>query len=161
MGLDLGQLKELVILPALNILGPNIASPQAVSLTAGTFLKESGLTYITQLNNGPARGLGQMEKVTHDDMWTTYLDLAPNKALAAAVTETLVPLVQEWDQLLFNMRYMAVMTRLKYRRSPLALPGPNDAAGMAAMWKVVYNSSLGAGVVDAATVACFTAAIAA
>lgn len=159
-GIDIGQLKLLVIQPTLAILGqvnPRLASAAAVNLLAGTVLVESGGVYLKQLGTGPALGLWQMEPVTHDDIWGTFL--VYNPALTTLVQSISGMGKPASTMLIGNLPYAAAMARLKYWRSPVVLPAANDAVGLATAWKQIYNSDLGAGSVDAAHVALFQSAI--
>lgn len=160
-GLNLTQVKELIVIPALYGMGIKYSSPAAVNLVLGTGNKESGYIYLTQLDGGPARGFWEMEKATHDDIYATFLNLPAQAELLRYVQSLLVPVFDPFAQMVWNLLYAAVMCRIKYWRSPRSLPIFTDAVGQATMWKTVYNSDLGAGVVDSATISCFTAAIAA
>lgn len=64
-GLDVGQLKHLIVAPALAALG--LGGDSAVNLVTGTALAESRAAYVRQLGGGPALGLWQMGPATHDD----------------------------------------------------------------------------------------------
>ena len=156
MSLDLTDLKYAVVEPALVVIGLN--STSALNLVTGTALVESDATCLRQTGGGPALGLWQMEPATDADIWKTYLafqtDLATKIRSKLNADSTA-------DQLVYNLQYAAMMCRVKFRRAPTALPDPKDAAGMAAYWKANYNSVLGAGAVDASTVALFAQAIAA
>lgn len=154
-GLDVAQLKYLVTEPALSTIG--LMSTAAMNLVTGTALCETGGVYLHQLS-GPALGLWQMEEATEQDTWANFL--AYEHDLAIRVRSLLAP-GPTFTQLLTNMSYGAAMCRIKYRRSPDPLPDAKDAAGMAGMWKKIYNTSLGAGAADKAHVALFEQAIAA
>lgn len=156
MSLNLTDVKTLIVAPALEAIGMN--SPVAINLVAGTGLVESSYVSLKQIGTGPALGLWQMEPATHADIWKNYINAQP------ALTRTLKTLMTPGNslaQLTGNLLYAAAMCRIKYFRAPQALPAENDAAGMALYWKAIYNSDLGAGVVDPAHVAMFQQAIAA
>ena len=80
-GLDLAQVKALLVQPVLAGLG--LGGSAAVHLLTGTALVESGLVWLGQTGGGPALGLWQMEPATHDDCWRNFLAFRP--ALAATV----------------------------------------------------------------------------
>lgn len=156
-GLNLSHLKHHIVDPALEAIG--LFSPAALNLVTGTALVESAATYLVQ-NGGPALGLWQMEPATERDCWDNFIKF--DAALSAAVKSLLPPMAQgdaRTQQLIGNLSYAAAMCRVKYRRSPQALPAADDAAGLCQYWKAVYNSSLGAGVTDAAHVSAFEQAI--
>ena len=146
MGLNDFQLRELIIIPTLMHLG--LHSDNAVQLLLNTAKQESHLTYLTQLGNGPARGLWQMEPATHDDIWTNYLAyrdaLADNVRVLAIGTKG----VPDADQMVGNLFYACAMARIHYLRVPAILPHANDALAQALYWKEHYNTELGRGTVE-------------
>lgn len=157
-GLNLAQLKHLIVAPTLTAIGLN--SPAAVNLVTGTALVESGAAALSQIGGGPALGLWQMEPFTENDCWGSYLAFQPD--LAARVRALMVPAVSaaaRTNQLVGNLPYAAAMCRIKYRRAAAPLPAADDAAGLAGYWKAAYNSADGAGLVDAARIALFQQAI--
>lgn len=160
-GLNLTQVKELIVIPTLYGAGPEISSLAAVNLVLGAGNKESGYIYVAQLGNGPARGFWQMEKITHDDILNRYLQLPAKSHLLAYVKSLIIPSLDPFAQLIVNSAYACIMCRMRFLMEDPPLPASNDAAGMAAYHKQFYNSVLGKTVVDAADISCFTAAIAA
>ena len=140
--------KQLVIVPALQFLGDKYATPSAVSLLLGTALVESRLHYLYQYPKGPALGLYQMEPDTYYDCWTNYLlnngNLASKiRSLAAGrFSSAVIPPTE----MVGNLLYATAMARIKYYRDPKPLPKVSDVRGLAAYWKRVYNTNLGAGV---------------
>lgn len=142
-GLNLTQLKYDVVEPALVAIG--LASTAALNLVTGTALAESGSEFVRQIGGGPALGLWQVEPATETDIWLTFLGY--NTALAAQVKTLLQPynsVDQRTQQLIGNLPYGAAIARLKYRRAAAPLPAYNDAAGMAAYHKQIYNTAAGA-----------------
>ena len=154
-GIDLAQLKYLIVEPALMAIG--LMSTARLNLVCGTALCESGAMFLHQVD-GPALGPWQTEQATEADCWTDFLSYRHD--LAARVRSLLAP-GPSFSQLVGNLPYGAAMCAIKYYRSPLALPGAQDAKGMTIIWKEVYNTSLGAGAADASHVALFQQAIAA
>lgn len=145
-GLNDYQLRQLIIVPTLTHL--DLHSPAAVQLVLATARAESGLEYLTQLGEGPARGLWQMEPETHDDIWINYLDYRDTLAdqvRALAIGRKDIP---DPEQMCGNLFYACAMTRIHYLRVPEPLPGPLDHAGLARYWKTYYNTELGKGTVD-------------
>jgi hypothetical protein len=144
-GLDVSQIKQNVIIPTLELLTPIPYSVAAVNLLAGTMLVESGGIYIRQLVYGPAVGIFQMEKATHDDCYNTFLNYITNSELKRAVLSLLAAEpVLPMDQMAGNLFYAAAMCRVKYYRCPTALPDANDALGLANYHKTWYNTAAGA-----------------
>jgi len=157
-GLDLTQLKRMIVRPTLTAIG--LSGDTAVNMLTGTALAESSCAYLAQVGGGPALGLWQMEPATHNDCWTNFLDGAENARFAEAVR----PLMSGEDrlvQLVSNLRYACAMARVKFYRAPEPLPGADDAVGLATYWKLHYNTTLGAGSVNATHVRIFQQAISA
>jgi hypothetical protein len=142
------------IRPALNRIA--LSSPGAETLVLATFIHESKLKERRQIvSYGPpveysvALGLGQMEPVTHDDCWASYLvyrhDLARDvHGLTAYGRLTAIPA----EELVTNDRYAAAMCRVRYRRASDPLPPADDLPAIADYWKRHYNTAEGAGTVD-------------
>lgn len=140
-GIDLGQLKELVISPTLMVLAPAITrldSPWAINQVAGTALVESGCQYLHQLGGGPALGLWQMEPATHDDCWTNYITF--NNTLKIIMQSIAGVSSPSSTLMITNLAYAAAMCRIKYWRSPLPAPAATDAVGCAQYHVTVYNA---------------------
>lgn len=138
--IPLSQIRDLVVIPALATIGH--AEPAAIRLVIGTGLIESQYSYIAQVG-GPALGPFQMEPVTANDAWLNYLPY--QNALRASITHLMATYQDKVEQLAWNWQYAAAMCRIKYLRSPMALPHVDDMEGMAQCWKSVYNSAGGAG----------------
>jgi hypothetical protein len=143
-GLDVDQLRELVIVPTLKSL--NLHTKAAENLVLGTALVESRARYIKQLGTGPALGIFQMEPATHDDIWDNYLSYRTD--LANQIKELVR--VTEAGEMIGNLYYAAAMCRVHYRRVRSPLPEAGNALDMACYWKNHYNTALGAGTVSKA-----------
>ena len=139
--LDILQFRTNIVRPVLLALGAH--STQAEDLLVGTAVQESNLRYLRQLNEGPARGLFQMEPNTHDDIWTNYFAYQGN--FRERVEAFLVPGQDRHDQLAWNLAYATAMCRAHYRRVREKLPDPGDIDGLARYWKQYYNTAQGAG----------------
>jgi len=145
MGINPGQLRQLVISPALASIG--LGGQAAEELLMGTVLQESeGGTYLHQLGQGPAIGIFQMEPRTHDDLWASFLSRRAD--LSAKVSSLLMPGQSRLDQLAGNLLYAAAMARLLYYRCPEPLPAPGDIPAQAAFYKRWYNTAQGAASVE-------------
>jgi len=142
--IDSNQLIEYVIRPTLNHL--DMYSEAAENLVLGTAMHESHLQYLHQIE-GPAIGLWQMEPVTHDDIWTNYINprmnlkslmrqLAPAKYMGKAI---------DADEMHGNLFYACAMCRMHYYRRPERLPDKDDINGLANYWKKYYNTFMGKG----------------
>ena len=137
-GLDLGQVKALIVRPICARL--KLDQPAAINLVTGTVLAESDGTYLSQLGGGPALSLWEIERATHDDIWRNFLAFQTD--LSAAV-QTLMTQQDRYEQLVTNLGYACAMCRVDYRRAPPALPGPTDAVGLSNYHKDHYNSAAG------------------
>lgn len=141
MSIQLQQIRDLVIIPALTAIGH--AEPAAVRLVLGTGLVESNYEYLAQ-DGGPALGFWQMEPATCNDLFTRFL--YNNSSLHSDV----VRLTLAGDlvsQLTWNLKYAAAMCRVKYLSIPVSLPNVDDLEGMAAYWLKFYNAG-GAGTIE-------------
>jgi hypothetical protein len=117
--------------------------PSAENLVLVTGAHESNYEFTQQIGGGPALGFFQMEPETHDDCWTNFLNFHPD--LSSQIENiTLNGAAPHADELVSNAQYAAAMCRVKYLRSPLPLPGANDANGMWSIYKAVYNTVDGA-----------------
>lgn len=158
MSISIADLRQYVIKPVLYQLG--MWSQAAENLLVGTALHESNLQHLDQITPGPgpAYGIYQMEKPTHDDIWINYLeykgdlydkvsDFALSGAFHDIVNGKTIPSVA---QLHGNMYYATVMCRIHYLRVPERLPAERDFVGMAVYWKRHYNTALGKGKIDTA-----------
>jgi len=144
---DAKQFTQYVIKPALEAI--DLYSESAEQLLLGTACAESKLgTYLHQIQ-GPALGVFQMEPVTHDDLWNNYLIYRPElQRQVIRLTPYTGGLMPPASLMLTDLRYAAIMARLLYRRSPMALQKKDDWAGAAEVWKKVYNTYLGSGTVN-------------
>lgn len=158
------DLKNLVIRPVLSDLsraGRGLLSESAVNLVLGTIIHESvtgNIQHLAQIGGGPARGIGEIEPVTGHDIYDRWLALPANAALRMIVGSMTTHEPFE-RQLVTNLSLSVCLIRLKYYPSALPLPAPTDAVGLTRYWKIVYNTELGAGRIDADTVAAFQSAI--
>ena len=141
-GLNLGQLKHLVVAPACAAIG--LDSPAAINLVAGTALAESAGTYLHQLGSGPALGLWEVEPATAHDVFDRWLGLSDQAELRAKVLALLPAGADIEERLVTDLRFAAVMCRLRYRMAEPPLPAADDAAGLAGYHKSVYNTAGGA-----------------
>lgn len=148
-GLNVEQARTYIIRPALEHIG--FWSAAAETLVLATGLAESGLRYVDQVDKaghpGPAFGLFQIERATHDDIWRRWLAMRP--AIADRVRELIAPEPQDLcRQMWGNHLYAAAMCRIFYLRVPERLPLADEPAGMARYWKRYYNTSLGKGTIE-------------
>lgn len=150
MSVSESDIRIFVVKPALIRLGAHTQA--AENLVYGTGLVESQYKYLDQITPGPgpAYGFWQMEKLTHDDLWQTFLPYQPSN-LSAALKQMAGEYSEHFpsvETLHWNLLYAAAMCRIRYMRVREALPAANDAQGMAAYWKRYYNTPKGAGSVE-------------
>lgn len=144
------HLKYNVIIPVLNYL--NLGGNRAINMVTGTGFSESWIgnfTYLKQSGNGPALGFGQMEPVTHNDIWKNYLS-SPSKKVYADLLRNIAGSYNinsdgtpKAENLVGNLYYSAGMMRIFYLRKPEALPEYNNAQKMAEYYKKYYNTYQG------------------
>ncbi len=135
------SLRRLVIRPSLDHM--ELWSQAAENLLWGTANYESNLMFLAQQSGGPALGLWQIEPATRRDLYDRWLSRRPHlreklRALAAPV-----PKLEK--QLATNLLYACAIARLIYYRRPEPLPDADDIEGLAAYWKLHYNTPAGAG----------------
>lgn len=124
-------------------------SRNAEELIILTFAAETlGGEYIYQ-TKGPARGMGQMEPVTEEDLLVNYVRYKPE--LRDALKQFINFNVDGTysyrinDPLTYSLEYQVLMTRIFYLRKPGAIPHYTDKLGLASYWKKHYNTHLGKG----------------
>ena len=147
MSIDALQLRHEIIRPVLKYLEPEIPySMAAENLLMGTCAQESLMgQFIVQLDNGPAKGIFQMEPATHTDIWNNYLNYSSRDEIADLIT-TLAGEAMSDDMLLTgNLYYATAMARVHYYRVKFALPEADNVAQMANYWKLFYNTPEGKG----------------
>lgn len=147
LGLDVGQVRTLVIRPVLREIG--LWSPTAENLVLGTGITESRLKYVKQLGTGPALGIFQMEPFTHNDIWRTSLWGKPMGTVIGNLIRPFTGIAPSPLHLITNLAYAAAMCRAHYWRILAPLP-ENNAMALAKYWKQYYNTPLGAGTVEKA-----------
>ena len=144
-GLDPKQLRNYIVEPALEAIGLN--SQSRMRLVIGTGLVESGLRFVDQVDRaakpGPAYGLFQMERATHDDIWRNFL--SGRHDLRGRLQGLMIQGMDPCTQMHGNHYYAAAMCGVFYLRIPAALPHATNLDGMARYWKKYYNTHLGAG----------------
>jgi len=148
MAINSFHLRICIIRPVLKDL--DLWSLVAENLLLGTAAQESHMgTYLDQANptiEGPAFGIFQIEKDTHDDIWENYL--AYNEDYARVVRRYSLPTFS-YRQLAGNLYYAVAIARIHYRRVKEPLPSsPTDVKALARYWKRFYNTPLGKGTVE-------------
>lgn len=130
-----------IIRPTLTYLG--LGGRAAEQLVLGTGIQESGLAARRQSGGGPALGLFQMEPATFLDV--SHRGLNWRSPIQDKVERLLLP----WETfgaeaLALNDYFACAFCRFKYFLAVAALPTADDLAGLAAYYKRVYNTPLGA-----------------
>lgn len=137
------QLLTLIITPTLKELG--LWSIPAERLILGTACQESECgRYIKQLNYGVALGIYQIEPVTHDDLWASFLSYRSD-----VLTRLIVPpngQKRPAQDMIYDLRYATAMCRIHYLR--VKEPIPDNLPAQAAYYKKYYNTPLGKGTED-------------
>lgn len=142
MSIDAGQLRDLVIRPALQHVG--LHSLAAEELVLGTACQESHCgKYLKQLGTGPALGIFQMEPATYRDLWANFLRY--RQELSGKLIEISGHVMPAPEEMIWNLRFAASMCRVHYYRVKAPLPKAGDLAAQADYWKRWFNTALGAG----------------
>lgn len=125
-------------------------SPSAEELLLLTAATESiSGHYFYQLNNGPAKGIFQMEPATEQDCWDNFLSYRTNELYYSRIRDLYIISLGP-DNLIYNLAYQIAMARIRYYRVPAPLPTQDDIQGLAQYWKDHYNTYLGAGIPEKA-----------
>ena len=145
------QFQLYIVRPTLDFMDVKFTGLAAERLLVGTMLTESGGRFIDQKQKandvlGPAVGLWQMERATHDDIWEHYLNHRVDLHKRIGGLKTAWP--SEFEQVAGNNFYACAMARLKYWRAKSPLPDADDLDGLANYWKMFYNTSEGKGEVE-------------
>jgi len=121
-------------------------SPEAEELLMATAAQESHLGTYRQQIGGPALGIFQMEPATFNDIWANYLHykhpLSDN--IRALATHGFVIA----GELVNNDPFAIAMARAQYLRAPEALPPAGDLCAIWTLYKLRWNTPLGAATKD-------------
>jgi len=117
-------------------------SIDAENLVLGTIAQESAYgKYRKQLGSGPALGICQIEPNTFNDIVSNFLKYKPE--LSTKIKQISQVSAFNSNDLYLNDRLSICMCRCAYFRQKEAIP--NTVEGYAALWKLRYNTPLGAG----------------
>lgn len=139
------DLKDYIVTPTLLNIAEFIPfSLAAEALVLGTAAQESHLHYLDQTVSGPgpAYGIFQMERVTHNDNFA-WLNQRPG--FHKLVGGYQVQYLDNCKEMAGNLYYATIMCRIHYWRKAEALPPAHDIEGLARYWKKHYNTFLGKG----------------
>lgn len=144
-GIEIRDLRQLIIRPVTVSL--DLGGDGVEELLLGTALQESSAgRSLDQNGGGPGLGVWQMEPGTHDDLWRNFLGGRPLLA-QRVLTWTFIGLPKA-IQMIGNLYYACAMARVQYYRSPRPIPSPGDLQGQAELYKVAYNTPLGAATIE-------------
>lgn len=126
-------------------------TPQEVHLILGTCATESDFgKYREQTNNGPAKGIFQIEPFTGCDIIDRVLKNKYKNVYNWVLSQ--IPNYKPNDKislgkaLIFNDALSIVLCRTKYLTDKNSIP--TDLHGIAMTWKRVYNTHLGKGKIE-------------
>lgn len=149
MGILAIDARDRVIVPACRILG--LLSASATNLLLSTWAQETELcaTGLIQHRNGgkvgPALGPFQMEPATFYDTWSRsasgHRALVLRHVAPADLDGAGVP---KPELMVTDLRFAAMLARLKYRLAPPALPAADDLDALWRYYKRWWNSEEGA-----------------
>jgi hypothetical protein len=124
----------------------NLYSENVEELLMFTAANESHLGVYRHQINGPALGIFQMEPATHADIWSNFL------RYRTPLQHLLQPC--DSDRLENDDPYAIALARCQYLRAPEAIPDKGDIEGIWNLYKLRYNTPLGAATHDEA-MACY------
>jgi hypothetical protein len=97
------------------------------------------------MQDGPARGIFQMEEATEADL-LNYLERRPELKAKVDLART----DMGDDDLIDSLPYQTMLARIFYWRKPEPLPDASDPYALGAYWKKHFNTYLGKGrIIDA------------
>lgn len=145
------HLREAVIRPTLK--AANLWCPDAEELLIGTAAQETlGGYYLIQENNEGiyykgGLGIYEMEGPTHDGLWRNRIESRPllKSAILRICNFSSEP---NKNELITNLAYATLMTRIFYTGIEQRLPSCGDVDAMARYWKRHYNTVFGSGTVE-------------
>lgn len=135
--IDPRHLLDLIIRPVLRDL--NMASPAAERLLLCTAACESGLgRSLTQVPQGPGRGIYQMEVDTIVDLYHNYFIYRPlHRTLVDRWRGSLIT----WEQATVgNLHYATAMARVNYWRRTEPLPEADDIEGLGRYYEKYWKT---------------------
>lgn len=138
-----GQFESLIVVPGLTEI-PNGYSEKAVLAIMMIVAHESkGGEFLSQLDDGPARGAIQMEGWVHDDVWSNGDSIWDNALDMGIISdeEYLSRKHPHSSRLIYDLRYNVFMARQRLFMDPNPLP--DSPLEMSAYLKKFWNSSLG------------------
>ena len=114
----------------------------SANLVLGTIAQESSYgKYRRQLGDGPALGIAQMEPNTFNDIVENFLKYRPY--IIDAIKRTCDITELKAEDLETNDKLAICMCRVQYLRCKEKIP--DTIEGYAKLWKLRYNTPLGAG----------------
>lgn len=150
--IDLKELRLAVIRPALQAI--NLWCLDAEELLIATCAQETkGGLYLVQETRGGEMymkgGLGiyQMEAATHESLWLHRISNMP-ELKSKIMTYCDFQEKPAAGELVQNLGYASIMTRIFYHGIEEPLPPANNVEAMGVYWKKYYNTVYGAGTVD-------------
>jgi hypothetical protein len=98
--------------------------------------------HLHQTGAGPALGVFQVEPATLDDLWRNFI--TGNARFKPALDACMVPGIDPKDQIMWNLKFSAVVARLNYYRVKEPLPTSVSFDTLWHYYKKYWNSDLGA-----------------
>jgi hypothetical protein len=138
---QIDQFRLAILQPSLDALA--LYSQDAEELLVAVCAQESlGGTYLTQVN-GPARGIYQMEKRTHDSLWQTIL--VREQSVRFKIMKALMTAVNpNADRMVWDLQYATMMARVFFLNISEPIPSGNDIEALWIYYKTFWNTNLGA-----------------
>ncbi len=145
-GIKKDDLLNQVIRPVLESLG--MGGESAENLLLGTAAHESLMGHYLKQECGPALGIYQVEPNTHADIYNNYLCYHPVIKERVERFSMNTSILGREVEIIGNLQYATVITRVIYYRVAEKLPDADDLDGLAKYWKKYYNTELGKGTIE-------------
>ncbi len=144
--MDIKQLRELIIRPALQIIEKH--SLAAENLLVGTAIIESNAGDFVKQVQGPALGIYQCEPATYKAITNWLLRMDNIRIRKSCLSACYLDILPPVEMLIYNLRWATIICRIHYYRFDEPLPNADDISGLARYYKKYYNTPKGASTVE-------------
>lgn len=136
MGIAACELCQHVIRPTLVYLGRH--SPAAEALLLGAAASQSSLC--SELDDNLGHGLFRITEQRHQQLWDNHLALDPDLASQIrGLASQHAFLASPHIELTVNLRYATAIAWMLIEMEQRELPAADDLAGLAKIWRVVFQ----------------------
>lgn len=137
------QLQRMVVEPTLKEIPKGYSEKSVLAIMMIIAHESQRGEYITQLNNGPAKGITQIEGWVHDDVWDNSDSIWDNALLLNIINQEDYnnKVHPNFNRLVYDMRYAVFITRQRLFMD--SNPLPDNIDDLSSYLKNFWNSSAG------------------